>query len=364
MPRRPSQLFAALALACCASVAQAQQEALRLYNWADYFAEDTLKRFTAETGIPVIYDVMDSSEVLEAKLMSGRSGYDLVFPGDTVAERLMRAGSLQPLDRQQLTALDDIDPGLRALHARYPKASQATVPYTWGTIGLTFNAAKIRERMPDAPLDSLDLLFKPELAAKFADCGISMIDSPDEVLAVVLHYLGREPRSAKREDLAAASELLKGIRPYVRKLQSQPVTELVNENTCLSLGYSGDVIQAQRTAEAAGKAIDFQYRVPREGTTVWMDTMAIPADARHPEYAYRFINFVMRPENMAAIGTFTGYPTASSKASPRVDARMRDNPNIYLDAATYARLIPGKDIPQADMRARMRVWTRFKTAQD
>ncbi|WP_236179630.1 extracellular solute-binding protein [Pseudomonas mosselii] len=364
MPSRPSKLLAIAALVACAGVAQAEQDALRLYNWADYFAEDTLKRFTAETGIPVIYDVMDGSEVLEAKLMSGRSGYDLVFPGDTVAERLMRAGSLQALDRKQLTALDDIEPGLRQLHDRYPKARQATVPYTWGTIGLTMDAAKIRERMPDAPLDSLDLLFKPELAAKFADCGISMIDSPDEVLAVVLHYLGREPRSAKREDLAAASELLKGIRPYVRKLQSQPVTELVNGNTCLSLGYSGDVIQAQRTAEAAGKTIDFQYRVPREGTTVWMDTMAIPADAKHPEYAYRFINFVMRPENMAAISNFTGYPTASAKARPLVDARLRDNPDIYLSDATYTRLIPGKDIPQADMRARMRVWTRFKTAQD
>lgn len=364
MPSRPSKLLAIAALVACASAAQAEQDALRLYNWADYFAEDTLKRFTAETDIPVIYDVMDGSEVLEAKLMSGRSGYDLVFPGDTVAERLMRAGSLQALDRKQLTALDDIEPGLRQLHDRYPKARQATVPYTWGTIGLTMDAAKIRERMPDAPLDSLDLLFKPELAAKFADCGISMIDSPDEVLAVVLHYLGREPRSAKREDLAAASELLKGIRPYVRKLQSQPVTELVNGNTCLSLGYSGDVIQAQRTAEAAGKTVDFQYRVPREGTTVWMDTMAIPADARHPEYAYRFINFVMRPENMAAISNFTGYPTASAKARPLVDARLRDNPDIYLSDATYTRLIPGKDIPQADMRARMRVWTRFKTAQD
>ncbi|MDH0646590.1 extracellular solute-binding protein [Pseudomonas sp. GD03858] len=364
MPSRPSKLLAIAALVACASVAQAKQDALRLYNWADYFAEDTLKRFTAETGIPVIYDVMDGSEVLEAKLMSGRSGYDLIFPGDTVAERLMRAGSLLPLDKTQLTALDDIEPGLRKLHDQYPKASQATVPYTWGTIGLTMDAKKIRERMPDAPLNSLDLLFKPELAAKFADCGISMIDSPDEVLAVVLHYLGREPRSAKREDLAAASELLKGIRPYVRKLQSQPVTELVNGNTCLSLGYSGDVIQAQRSAEAAGKTIDFQYRVPREGTTVWMDTMAIPADAKHPEYAYRFINFVMRPENMAAISNTTGYPTASAKARPLVDASLRDNPDIYIDPATYARLIPGKDIPQADMRARMRVWTRFKTAQD
>ncbi|MGO1210274.1 MAG: extracellular solute-binding protein, partial [Pseudomonas putida] len=165
-------VLAALALAICASQAQAEQAVLRLYNWADYFAEDTLKQFTAETGIQVIYDVMDGSEVLEAKLMSGRSGYDLVFPGDTVAERLMRAGSLQPLDHSRLEALDDIDPGLRQLHARYPKASQATVPYTWGTIGLTVNAEKVRQRMPDAPLDDLDLLFKPELAAKFADCGI------------------------------------------------------------------------------------------------------------------------------------------------------------------------------------------------
>ncbi|WDY58776.1 extracellular solute-binding protein [Pseudomonas sp. PSKL.D1] len=356
--------LAALTLALCASQAHADQPTLRLYNWADYFAADTLKQFTAETGIQVIYDVMDGSEVLEAKLMSGRSGYDLVFPGDTVAERLLRAGSLQPLDKSRLQALDDIEPGLRKLHDQYPKASQATVPYTWGTIGLTVNADKIRQRMPDAPLDSLDLLFKPELAAKFADCGISVIDSPDEVLAVALNYLGREPRSAKREDLAAAAELLKAVRPYIRKFQSQPVTELVNENLCLSLGYSGDVVQAQRTAEAAGKHIDFQYRVPRQGTTVWMDTMAIPADAKHPEYAYRFINFVMRPQNMAAITNFTGYPTASAKARAQVEPRLRDNPDIYLDEATYARLIPGRDIPQADMRARMRVWTRFKTAQD
>ncbi|WP_449431203.1 extracellular solute-binding protein [Pseudomonas putida] len=364
IPGRPLRLFAALALLACAGQGQAEQAVLRLYNWADYFAEDTLKQFTAETGIQVIYDVMDSSEVLEAKLMSGRSGYDLVFPGDTVAERLMRAGSLQPLDHSRLEALDDIEPGLRKLHAQYPKASQATVPYTWGTIGLTVNAAKVRQRMPDAPLDSLELLFNPQLAARFADCGISIIDSPDEVLAVVLNYLGREPHSGKREDLAAASALLKSIRPYVRKFQSQPVTELVNDNLCLSLGYSGDVIQAQRTAEAAGKVTDFQYRVPRQGTTVWMDTMAIPTDAKHPDYAYRFINFVMRPQNMAAISNLTGYPTASAKARQAVDPRMRDNPEIYLDQATYARLIPGRDLPQADMRARMRVWTRFKTAQD
>ena len=321
-----------LGLGCSPFTVQAEDKVLRLYNWADYFAPDTLAAFTRETGIQVIYDVMDSSETLEAKMMSGHSGYDLIFPGDTVAERLMRAGALQKLDPGKLERLDDLEPGLRALQARYPHSRHATVPYTWGTIGLTWNQA--------------------------------MIDSPDEVLAVVLHYLGREPRSAKREDLAAASALLSAIRPYVRKFQSQPVTELVNENLCLSLGYSGDVIQAQRTAEAAGKAIDFQYRVPREGTTVWMDTMAIPADARHPEYAYRFINFVMRPENMAEISNFTGYPTASAKARSQVDARLRDNPDIYLSDATFTRLIPGKDIPQADMRARMRVWTRFKTAQD
>ncbi|MFJ2386307.1 extracellular solute-binding protein [Pseudomonas koreensis] len=351
-----------LALTCVIPSLHAEEKTLRLYNWADYFAEDTLSRFTAETGIKVIYDVMDGSETLEAKMLAGGSGYDLIFPGDTVAERLMRAGSLMPLDPAKLTALADIEPGLQKLRSHYEHSRQATVPYTWGTIGLTYNAAQIQQRMADAPVNSLDLLFKPELAAKFADCGISMIDSPDEVLAVVLNYLGRDPRSAKPADLAAASEVLMKLRPYVRKFQSQPVTDLVNGNLCLSLGYSGDMTQAQRTSDSAGKATKFQYRIPREGTTVWMDTMAIPVDAQHPEYAYAFINFVMRPQNMAAISNFTGYPTSNAKARASVDEAMRDNPDIYPDEATYARLIPGKDIPQADMRARMRTWTKFKTA--
>ncbi len=348
-------------LVLSATCASADDKTLKLYNWADYFAADTLSRFTAETGIQVIYDVMDGSETLEAKLMAGGSGYDLIFPGDTVAERLMRAGSLQPLDPAKLNALNDIEPGLQQLRSHYVNSNKATVPYTWGTIGLTYNTQKIEQRLPNAPVNSLDLLFKPENAAKFADCGISLIDSPDEVLAVVLNYLGRDPRSAKREDLAAASELLLKLRPYIRKFQSQPVTDLVNGDLCLSLGYSGDMTQAQRAADAAGKRVTFGYHIPREGTTVWMDTMAIPVDAQHPEYAYAFINFVMRPENMAAISNFTGYPTANAKARPSVEARMRDNPDIYPEATTFERLIAGKDIPQADMRARMRVWTKFKT---
>jgi len=357
------KLLLTCTLMLTATCVAAEDKTLKLYNWADYFAADTLATFTAETGIKVIYDVMDGSETLEAKLMAGGSGYDLIFPGDTVAERLMRAGSLQALDPGKLTALDDIEPGLQKLRSHYVNSNKATVPYTWGTIGLTYNTRQIGQRLPNAPVNSLDLLFKPELAAKFADCGISLIDSPDEVLAVVLNYLGRDPRSAKREDLAAASELLLKLRPYIRKFQSQPVTDLVNGNLCLSLGYSGDMTQAQRAADAAGKPVTFGYHIPREGTTVWMDTMAIPVDAQHPEYAYAFINFVMRPQNMAAITNFTGYPTANAKARPDVEASMRDNPQIYPDAATFDRLIAGKDIPQADMRARMRVWTKFKTQQ-
>ncbi len=339
-----------------------EEKVLRLYNWSDYFAPDTLSEFTRETGIRVIYDVMDSSETLEAKLMAGRSGYDLIFPGDTVAERLMRAGSLQLLDKGKLQHLGDIDPGLARLQQAYPHAKEAVVPYTWGTIGLTYYADAIRQRMPDAPVSSLDMLFKPELAAKFADCGISVIDSPDEVLAVVLHYLGRDPRSGKADDLEAALALLKGIKPYIRKFQSQPVTQLVNGDLCLSLGYSGDMTQARRAAAEAGKRVDFEYRLPKEGSTIWMDTMAIPADAPHPDYAYAFINFVMRPANMAAITNSTGYPTASAKARPMVDATMTANPDIYLDEASYQRLIPGQDIAQSQMRARMRAWTRFKSS--
>ncbi len=351
-----------LGLGCAQLSAQAEEKVLRLYNWADYFAPDTISDFTRETGIQVIYDVMDSSETLEAKMMSGNSGYDLIFPGDTVAERLMRAGALQKLDKSKLEHLDDVEPGLRTLQTRYPYSRHATVPYTWGTIGITYNQEMIDKRLAGAPVNSLDLIFKPELAAKFADCGISMIDSPDEVLAVVLNYLGHAPRSARPNELADAVALLKGIKPYIRKFQSQPVTQLVNGDICLSLGYSGDMTQAQRTADEALKPTHFQYRIPQEGTTVWMDTMAIPADARHPEYAYALINFIMRPENMAAISNATGYPTSSAKARPMVAADMRNNPDIYVDEATYARLIPGKDIPQRDMRARMRAWTTFKTA--
>ncbi|MDI6528613.1 extracellular solute-binding protein [Pseudomonas otitidis] len=352
-----------LALGLGLGSAHAEEKLLRLYNWADYFAPDTLEAFIRETGIRVIYDVMDSSETLEAKMMSGHSGYDLIFPGDTVAERLMRAGALQPLDPARLEHLDEIEPGLKTLQTRYPYSRHATVPYTWGTIGLTYNQAQIDARLPGAPVNSLDMLFKPELAARFADCGISLIDSPDEVLAVVLNYLGHDPRSARPEDLAEAVALLKGIKPYIRKFQSQPVTQLVNGDICLSLGYSGDMTQAQRSADEAGKAVRFQYRVPREGTTVWMDTMAIPADAVHPEYAYALINFLMRPERMAAISNATGYPTSSAAARPLVAEDMRNNPDIYVDAATYERLITGKDIPQRDMRARMRAWTTFKTAR-
>lgn len=364
MNRGKPLLIAALSLAlgCTQALAQNETKTLRLYNWADYFAEDTLANFTRETGIRVIYDVMDGSETLEAKMMAGNSGYDLIFPGDTVAERLMRAGALHKLDADKLQHLGEIEPGLQRLHSQFPSSHTATVPYTWGSIGLTYNAAAIDKRLPHAPVNSLDLLFKPENAGKFADCGISMIDSPDEVLAVVLNYLGRSPRSAEPEDLKAASAVLLAIKPYIRKFQSQPVTDLVNGDLCLSLGYSGDVIQAQRTARDAGKPMDFQYRVPREGTSVWMDTMAIPIDAKHPEYAYAFINFVMRPENMAAVSNFTGYPTSSATARPLVNEDMRNNPDIYLDDATYERLIPGVDIPQSAMRARMRVWTSFKAA--
>ncbi|MGE8362926.1 extracellular solute-binding protein [Pseudomonas sp.] len=362
MNARSTLLLAALAL-CSAQASVAGDKILRLYNWADYFAEDTLSTFTRETGIRVIYDVMEGSETLEAKMMSGNSGYDLIFPGDTVAERLMRAGALQKLDPKKLQHLADIEPGLRSLQTQYPYSRHATVPYTWGSIGITYNAGMIDKRMADAPVNSLDLLFKPENAARFADCGISMIDSPDEVMAVALNYLGRSPRSAEPADLKAASDLLLAIKPYIRKFQSQPVTDLVNGELCLSLGYSGDVIQAQRAAAGAGKRVDFRFHIPLEGTTVWMDTMAIPVDARHPEYAYAFINFVMRPEHMAAISNFTGYPTSSAKARPMVDAVMRNNPDIYVDEATYSRLIPGKDIPQRDMRARMRAWTQFKTAR-
>ena len=354
------RLLASLLVCAFALPLQAEEKVLNLYNWADYVPQQALQRFQAETGIRVKYDSFDSTEVLESKLRTGGSGYDLVFPSSSVLGRAISAKALQPVG--ELANHGNLDPELLAKLAGIDPGNAYGVPYTWGTIGLTYNADAIKQRMPDAPVNSLDMLFKPELAAKFADCGISVIDSPDEVLAVVLHYLGRDPRSGKADDLEAALALLKGIKPYIRKFQSQPVTQLVNGDLCLSLGYSGDMTQARRAAAEAGKRVDFEYRLPKEGSTIWMDTMAIPADAPHPDYAYTFINFVMRPANMAAITNSTGYPTASAKARPMVDATMTANPDIYLDEASYQRLIPGQDIAQSQMRARMRAWTRFKSS--
>ena len=341
---------------------QAQEKVVNLYSWADYVAPQTLQRFERETGYKVRYDTFDTTEVLETKLLTGGSGYDVVVPSATVLARALKANALQPLDPQAMPGYSNLDKDLLAKLAEADPGNRHAVPYTWGTLGLGVNVEAVRQRLGDVPLDSLDLLFKPELAAKFADCGISIIDSPDEVLAVVLHYLGRDPHSGKAEDLDAALALLKGIKPHIRKFQSQPVTQLVNGDLCLSLGYSGDMTQARRAAAEAGKRSDFEYRLPKEGSTIWMDTMAIPVDAPHPDYAYAFINFVMRPANMAAITNSTGYPTASAKARSMVDAPMTANPDIYLDEASYGRLIPGQDLAQSQMRARMRAWTRFKSS--
>lgn len=364
MPSRPSKLLAIAALMACAGVAQAEQEALRLYNWADYFAEDTLKRFTAETGIPVIYDVMDGSEVLEAKLMSGRSGYDLVFPGDTVAERLMRAGSLQALDRKQLTALDDIEPGLRQLHDRYPKASQATVPYTWGTIGLTMDAKKIRERMPDAPLDSLDLLFKPEYASRLKDCGIAMPDSPQEVIGLTLNYLGKDPYSQDKADLNAAQALLQQLQPSISYVANgRQINDLANGSVCLALTYNGDAAMAADQARRAGKPFELVYRIPREGTLVWQDNLVIPKDAPHPEAARAFITFMLRPDSVAALTNTLFFANANQAATPLVDAAIRNDPDIYPPAEVRQRLFADRSMALSDLRQRNRLWTTFRSRQ-
>ena len=236
------------------------------------------------------------------------------------------------------------------------------MPYTWGTIGLTYNADAIKQRMPDAPVSSLDMLFKPELAAKFADCGISVIDSPDEVLAVVLHYLGRDPRSGKADDLEAALALLKGIKPYIRKVPV-PAGNPAGERGSLPLpGLQRRHDPGQARRRRGGQAGRLRIPIAEGGEHHLDGHHGDPGGCPHPDYAYAFINFVMRPANMAAITNSTGYPTASAKARPMVDATMTANPDIYLDEASYQRLIPGQDIAQSQMRARMRAWTRFKSS--
>uniref|UniRef100_A4XZN3 Putrescine-binding periplasmic protein n=1 Tax=Ectopseudomonas mendocina (strain ymp) TaxID=399739 RepID=A4XZN3_ECTM1 len=354
------RLAASLLLLAIATPLMAEPEQLNLYNWADYVAPQALARFQAETGIRVKYDTFDSTEVLESKLLIGGSGYDLVFPASSGLARAIQAGALQPVG--ELKHAGNLDAELLAKLASVDPGNRFGVPYTWGTVGLGLNRQALEQRLPGVALDSLDLLFRPEYASKLKDCGIAVLDSPQEVIAIALNYLGKDPYSNAAEDLEAARALLAGLQPNLRYVGSaRHIDDLANGSLCLALTYTGDAGMAAAHAAEAGQPFEVVYRIPREGTLIWFDTMAIPADAPNPEAARAFIDFMLQPEAIAELSNALFFANANAAATPLLDEAVSGDPDIYPPAAVRERLFPEQVQGPREQRQRTRLWTAFRS---
>lgn len=358
-------LLLALSVALLATTATAQAQTVNVYNWSDYIAEDTIAKFEAATGIKVNYDVFDSNEIVEAKLLAGNSGYDVVIPSGFFLERQIPIGLFQPLDTSLLSNLGNLAPEISAIVAEHDPGNQYAVTYMWGTTGLGYNVDAVIERVgEDGPLESWDLLFDPEYAAKLADCGISVLDAPVEMVAAALNYLDRNPNSEAQEDLEAAEALIASIRPYIRMFHSsQYISDLANGDICLAVGYSGDVFIAADRAAEADRGVEIAYVIPEEGASLWFDMMAIPADAPNPEAAHAFINFILEPEIAADITNYVWYANPNAASMAFVDPEIAADPAIFPTEEVMENLFALKaKTPQFD-RLLTRAWTRIKTGQ-
>jgi putrescine transport system substrate-binding protein len=366
-------LLAITALAGCSrqsgepaagAVPAAEAKVLNVYNWSDYIDPAVIEAFQKETGIAVTYDVFDSNEVLETKLLTGNSGYDVVVPSAYFLERQIRAGVFRKLDPALLPNLANLDPALQARAAQHDPGNEHGVVYMWGTTGIGYDAGKLAEILPDAPVDSWSLIFDPAIIAKFKDCGVSLLDDPTDMVSTALLWLGKDPNSQSEADLAQAEAALLAIRPYIRSIHSsQYIEDLANGEVCIAVGYSGDILQAQDRAEEAGKDADIRYSIPKEGALMWFDTLAIPADAPHPGNAHAFIDYLLRADVAAANSNFVYYANANAAATALIDAELRDDPGIYPTPEVKERLQPNLAKSAEYTRLLNRSWTRFTTGQ-
>ena len=308
--------------------------------------------------------MFDSNEVLETKLLAGNTGYDVVVPTAPFLERQVKAGVFQKLDKSRLPNLKNADPAIVERLALYDPGTEHGVTYLWGTSGIGYNVAKIRERMPQAPLDSWRILYDPAVVAKFKDCGVSVLDAPSEVVSTVLVFLGKNPNSLLPDDLARAEKVLLAIRPYLRYVDSaRYIEDLANGETCLALGWGGDVLQARGRARDAGKGIEIKYSLPREGAIMFFDVLAIPADAPHPGNALTFINFLLRPDVAAKNSIFVNYANGNAASWALLPDKLKTDPNLYPPPAVREKLVPNLAQPADFTRLLTRTWTRFKTGQ-
>jgi len=336
------------------------EKVVNVYNWFDYIEPSALEKFTAETGIKVNYDTYESNEVLETKLLTGNTGYDVVVPSNTYLERQIKAGALSKLDRSQLPNWKNLDPVILNRVATNDPENQYAVNYMWGTNGIGYNEQMVQAIMPDAPVDSWSLVFEPEFASKFKDCGIALLDSPADVVPLVLIYLGKDPNSETDEDLMLAEKKLMAVRPYIRMIHSSaPTDALANGEICISVNWNGLVLQARDRAAEAGLDHVIKYSVPKEGTISWFDMLAIPKDAPHRDSAHAFINFLQRPDIAAANSNFIKYANGNALSRELIDEAVRMDPSIYPSAEIQSRIFVDTAESEDYARRLMRSWTRF-----
>jgi putrescine transport system substrate-binding protein len=347
-----------------AAAPAAEEKVVNVYNWSDYIDPAVLEQFTAETGIKVNYDVFDSNEVLETKLLAGKTGYDVVVPSASFMERQIKAGVFRTLDRSLLPNYGNLDTEILERVALHDPGNEHSVNHMWGTTGIGYNEGKVKAIDPNAPVDSWDLVFDPKNAAKYKDCGISVLDAPSEILAAILAWKGKDPNSQNPDDLKIAEDVLMSIRPYIRMIHSSNyIDALANGEICVAVGWSGDVLQSRDRAAEAGQGNVIKYSVPKEGTIMWFDMYAIPADAPHPNNAHAFINYMMKPEVAAANSNFVNYATGNAASVALVDESVRNDPGVYPPPEVKAKLFP--DLAESDEFTRLlnRSWTRFTTGQ-
>ncbi len=342
--------------------AAAEPKELHIYNWADYIGKDTIAQFEARTGIKVIYDTYDADETLEAKMMAGDSGYDVVSTSSDFFSRQIKAGIYRPLDKRLLTNWHNLDPHILALEAQADPGNRYAMPYLRHVNGFAYNTAMIRARMPDAPVDSLDMLFKPEVIRRFADCGVTFVDGAEDVLQLALNYLHLDPNSTRPEDYAQAEKLLLAVRPYIRAFDStEYMNGLATGDFCISMSWSADYAASRARAKAAGIDVPLAFTVPKEGSNFAFDALLIPADAPHPHAAHEFLNYILEPQVIAAITNEIHYANDNSASDPYIDPAILSDPAIYPPPAVEARLYVSAEASPALERLRTRTWTRIKT---
>ena len=355
-------LIALAATTAIAQAAAAQDRVVNVYNWSDYIDQSILDEFTEETGIEVVYDVFDSNEFLETKLLAGNAGYDVVVPTGTFLARQIQAGVFRELDKSQLSNLDNMWGEIEERVAANDPGNAHSVNYMWGTTGIGYNVEAVRERLGQDEVTSWDVVFDPEIAAQFEDCGITLLDAPEELIPAALNHLGLDPDSRDPGEIERAGEVLEAVRPYVRQFDSSAyISGLANGDVCLAVGWSGDVFQAADRAAEADNGVEVGYSIPEEGALMWFDQLAIPADAPHPEEAHAFIDYMMRPEVIAKASNYVYYANGNEASKPLLEEDVAGNPAIYPSDEVMERLYITTPVDPRTQRVFTRTFTDVKT---